>query len=498
MSTANKKQMIAVALVVAITVVLAVLILQKGKGQGGEHADHDEHAEKVAPGAFKRGPHRGKLFEKDGYGVELTIFEDNVEPEFRIYTYRDGKPLDPATSSVSVSVERLGQAPKLFAFRKENDYLKGNGVVEEPHSFKVTIAAQHDKKTYRFGYDQVEARVEMTDEQARQSGITVETAGPGRVESVLQLLGEIHLNQDRTVQIVPRVAGLVESVTASAGERVRKGQLLAVISSQALVGLRSELQAAEQRARLAGTVYVREKKLWEEKISAQQDFLQAQNAKQEADIAVQGARQQLLALGAGSARGANLTRYEIRSPIDGTITEKRITTGEAVKEDAPVFVVADLSSVWAEMTVQAKDINSVKPGQKATVKAGAFEHAAQGTVSYVGALVGEQTRSATARVVLANPNGVWRAGLPVNIALVAGETSAPVTVANEAIQSVNDTPTVFGRYGDSFEARPVELGSSDGRTTQILKGLRSAERYAAKNSFLLKADLGKSGASHDH
>ena len=68
----------------------------------------------------------------------------------------------------------------------------------------------------------------------------------------------------------------------------------------------------------------------------------------------------------------------------------------------------------------------------------------------------------------------------------------------EAIQSVNDTPTVFGRYGGSFEARPVELGSSDGHATQIVKGLLPGERYAAKNSFLLKADLGKSGASHDH
>ena len=503
MTTPGKKQMIAIAIVIAITVLLALLILTKGTahhdGESGKHAEHaqEEASHEATPGAPKRGPHRGKLFEKDGYGIELTIFEDKVAPEFRVYAYRDGKLLDPAMSSVDVTVERLGRAPQSFAFQKEKDYLKGKGIVEEPHSFNVTITAQHEQKTYRFGYEQIEARVGMTDEQVKQAGIAVETAGSGRIQSVLHLIGEIHLNQDRSVQIVPRVAGLVASVTASAGDRVRKGQLLAVISSQALVGLRSQLQAAEKRAEFAGTVYVREKKLWEEKISAHQDFMQAQSAKQEADIAVQDARQQLLALGAGNARG-DLARHEIRAPINGTIIEKRITTGEAVKEDAPIFVVADLSSVWAEMTVQAKDINTVKVGQKVTVKAGAFDHAAEAAVSYVGALVGEQSRSATARVVLANPAGIWRPGLLVNIALVAGETNVPVAVANDAIQSVNDTPTVFGRYGSSFEARPVALGSTDGHMTEIIKGLLPGERYAVKNSFLLKADLGKSGASHDH
>ena len=499
MTIPGKKQTIAVAIVIAITVLLALLILTKGKApNGGERGALADHARQASvPGAPKRGPHRGKLFEKDGYGIELTIFEDNAEPEFRVYTYRDGKLLDPAMSRVDVTVERLGRPPQMFVFRKENDYLKGNGVVDEPHSFTVTIAAQHDFKTYRFGYDQIEARVGMTDEQVKQTGIALATAGPGSIQTVLQLIGEIHLNQDRTVQIVPRVAGLVQSVTASAGDRVRKGQLLAVMSSQALVGLRSQLRAAEQRAQFAATVYLREKKLWDEKISAHQDLIEAQSAMQEADIAVQAARQQLLALGAGNA-GADLTRHEIRAPIDGTITEKRITIGEAVKEDAPIFVVADLSSVWAEMTVQAKDIHTVKVGQPVKVKAGAFEHVAQAKVSYVGALVGEQSRSATARVVLANPAGFWRPGLPVNIALVTGQTTVPVTVANDAIQTVNDTPTVFGRYGGSFEARPVELGSTDGHSTEIIKGLLPGERYAAKNSFLLKADLGKSGASHDH
>jgi len=227
-------------------------------------------------------------------------------------------------------------------------------------------------------------------------------------------------------------------------------------------------------------------------------YLQAHSALQEALIVVQSVRQQLAALGAGNGSTTGLAQFEIRSPIDGTVTEKRIAIGESLKQDTRIFVVADLSTVWVDMTVQAKDVNTVKAGQKATVKAAAFELQAGGSVSYVGALVGEQTRSAVARVVLANPAGAWRPGLPVNVELVAGEVTVPVAVATEAVQSVKDAPTVFGRYGGSFEARPVEIGRSDGKFTEVTKGLQAGERYAAKNAFVLKADLGKSGASHDH
>lgn len=524
----NKKQTLSIAGVLAIGVVLAWLILGtnkpqpegEGDGHGGhvetsdhtgkehhgekpkdghaddkDHADNEHHDAEAAP---QKGPHGGKLFTQDGYGVEVTIFEQGVKPEFRVYAYQGGKPLDPAASQVTVMLDRLGRTPQEFTFTKEKDYIKGNAVVEEPHSFKVTIVAQYDNKPYRFAYEQVEARVTMTDQQLKQNNVEVLTAGPARIKSALQLIGEIRFNEDRLVHVVPRLTGVVESSLANAGDRVRKGQVLAVISSQALADQRSELLAAQQRLALTRTTFEREKKLWEDKISAEQDYLHARNAMQEAEIALQSAQQKLASLGTGLTRGGNLTRYEICAPIDGVIVEKHISLGEAVKEDANIFFIADLSTVWAEVTIYSKDLNTVKVGQKATVKAAAFESQSSGTVSYVGALVGEQTRTAKARVVLPNPQGVWRPGLPVNIELVSGEVEVPVAVSAEAIQSVRDWTVVFGRYGEHFEARPVELGRSDGKFTEVIKGLNAGEQYAAKNSFLIKADLGKSGASHDH
>ncbi|MBU1690684.1 MAG: efflux RND transporter periplasmic adaptor subunit [Gammaproteobacteria bacterium] len=497
----NKKQTLSIAGVLAAGLVLAWLILGTNKPQpegDGAAPGHAETVDPAAPGAPSSGPHGGKLFTQDGYGAEITIFEQGVEPEFRVYTYQDGKPLDPAASQVTLTLDRLGRPPQAFTFVKEKDYLKGDAVVEEPHSFKVTIAAQYGNKAYRFAYEQTEARVTMTDQQVQQNNIELLTAGPARIKSALQLIGEIRLNEDRMVHVVPRLTGVVESSAANAGDRVRKGQVLAVISSQALADQRSELLAAQKRQALARTTFEREKKLWKDKISAEQDYLQARNAMQEAEIAAQNAQQKLASIGGGVTAGSNLTRYEIRAPIDGIVVEKHISLGEAVKDDANIFIIADLSTVWAEMTIYAKDLNTVKVGQQATVKAAAFESQSSAAVSYVGALVGEQTRTAKARIVLPNPKGVWRPGLPVNIELVAGEVEVPVAVSAEAIQTVRDWTVVFGRYGANFEARPLELGRSDGKFTEVIKGLNAGEQYAAKSSFLIKADLGKSGASHDH
>ena len=499
----NKKQALTIAVVLAVGALLAALILGTGKprmegdahGEAAGHADAEPHADAATP---QKGPHGGKLFTQGDYAVEATIFETNVEPQFRVYTYLSGKPLDPAASRITITLDRLGRAPQVFRFAKENDYLKGDAVVEEPHSFKVGIAAQYGNKAYRFGYDQIEARVAMSDQQLKQNNVEVLTAGPARIQSALQLIGEIRFNEDRQVIVVPRLTGVVESVAANAGDPVKKGQVLAVISSPALADQRSELLAAQKRLTLARTTFAREKKLWEDKISAEQDYLQAQAAMQEAEIATQNARQKLASLGGELRGGGNLTRYEIRAPIGGVVVEKNLSLGETVKEDATIFVVADLSTVWAEMTIYAKDLNTVKVGQKATIKATAFESQSSGTVSYVGSLVGEQTRTAKARIVLPNPKGVWRPGLPVNIELVAGEVEVPVAVSAEAIQTVRDWTVVFGRYGEYLEARPLELGRSDGKFIEVVSGLNAGEQYAAKNSFLIKADLEKSGASHDH
>jgi cobalt-zinc-cadmium efflux system membrane fusion protein len=342
-----------------------------------------------------------------------------------------------------------------------------------------------------------EEKIAFTDEQVKAAGMAIESAGPARIKTSLQLPGEIKFNEDRTAHVVPRVAGVVDSVSANLGQEVKRGQVLAVLSSPGLSEQRSALQSAQRRLELARTTHEREKKLWEEKISPQQDYLQAQQAMQEAQIAVANANQKLLALGATPGSAA-LGRYELRAPFDGMVVEKHISLGESVGEAVNVFTISDLSTVWAEISVAANNLNLVRIGEPVTIRSSAFDQTASGTVSYVGSLIGAQTRTATARVTLTNPQRVWRPGLFVNVELVASEADAPVTVAADAVQTVEEKPTVFLNVPGGFMPQHVQTGRSDGQRIEIVGGLKPGALYAASGSFVVKSQQGKSSATHTH
>ncbi|MGK5009867.1 efflux RND transporter periplasmic adaptor subunit [Janthinobacterium sp. MDB2-8] len=377
----------------------------------------------------------------------------------------------------------------------------GTGKSSTPPAPAAKTEAHAEKKD-EHGHEEVEGRLELSAAQSKAAGVVIATAASGRIKTTVALPGEIRFNEDRTAHVVPRLAGVVEAVQADLGQLVKKGQVLAVIASTELSEQRSELLSAQRRLSLARSTYEREEKLWREKISAEQDYLQAQQAWREAEIAVQNAQQKLSALGAsGTGTGASkgpLNRYEIRAPFDGMVLEKHITLGEAVKEDANIFVISDLSTVWAEIAVPAKDLATVRMGGKAEVKASAFDASAQGTITYVGALLGEQTRTAKARISLLNPDMAWRPGLFVSVEVVSGEADAPVTVQSTAIQTVEDKPVVFVQVKDGYQATPVVLGRSDGTLTQIKQGLAAGTPYAAQGSFVLKSELGKDAAGHEH
>ncbi|MCD2516742.1 efflux RND transporter periplasmic adaptor subunit [Massilia sp. G4R7] len=339
--------------------------------------------------------------------------------------------------------------------------------------------------------------IAMTPQQVQSAGIVLASAGPASIDSTVTLPGEVRFNEDRTAHIVPRVAGVVESVSASLGQEVSKGQELAVIASAELAELRSAALAAGKRLELARVTYEREKRLWEDRISAQQDYLQAEQAYREAQIELQSARAKLTALGAATSSSA-VNRYVLRAPFNGVVVEKHLAQGEAVKEDANVFLVSDLSSVWVEIAVAPKDLQYVRVGQAVTIKPAGGSAAVDGKVSYVGSLLGEQTRTATARVVIDNPGRAWRPGLFVNVSVVRGKTEAPVTVATDAVQTIDGKPVVFVKAPEGFQARQVSTGASDGKVIEIKDGLVAGTQYVATGSFVVKAEQAKGSAEHEH
>ena len=512
----NKKSTIATLTIIAAGIVLGLLIVLSGDpskkmDEHGRDAKDERRTEVKTRGGNTRadgpesakGQHGGRLLSQGNFAIEVTIFEQGVPPEFRAYPYENGKAANASDAKLSIIINRLGSSPETIQFAAQQNFLRGDREIIEPHSFTVQVIAEYKGQSYRWAYEQLEGRVRMDDATAKTTGITIEAAGPSRIRSTLQMQGEIQFNQDRLVRVAPRLAGVVTNAAKNLGDAVKRGDVLAVVESQELGNLKSDYLAAQQRLAMARTTFEREKKLWEEKISAEQDYLASRQMLAEAEITQRNTEQKLTGLGFSRTTlqrpdiGA-LTRLEVRAPIDGVVIEKRVATGEAVAAEANIYVIADLSTVWAEVTIYPKDLNAVKLTQKVTVRASALDTEATGTISYVGALLGEQTRTAKARITLLNPDQRWRPGLFVTVDVVQNEAEVAVAVPLEAIQTLRDWKVVFVRFGDAFEARPVKLGRSDGKRVEIIGGLAAGVRYAAANSFVLKADLGKAGASHDH
>ena len=379
----------------------------------------------------------------------------------------------------------------------EGDHGHDEGGADSDHEVGAAEKDEHEDEPEGAEHTET-AEVELSETQILAAGISLATAEPAKIQSAIELPGEITFNQDRTAQVVPRLSGVVEAVKVDLGEQVKQGQVLAVIASTDLSERRSEFYAAQKRLALAQKTYRREKELWEERISAEQDYLQAQQALREAELTVANAKAQLQALGSDAGKPDALSRYELRAPFDGMIVEKDITLGESVNTDDQIFIISDLSTVWADISVPANALSAVRVGSNAVIEATAFESSANGTVSYVGSLVGQQSRAATARVTLPNPEGVWRPGLFVKVQVGAGEASVPVAVSPDAIHTLEEKPVVFVRTDHGFAAQPIVSGRSDSEAVEIKEGLQAGARYALDNSFIIKSELGKASASHAH
>ena len=335
----------------------------------------------------------------------------------------------------------------------------------------------------------------LNEQQIQAAGIQLAKAQPRQISSVLSLPGEVRFDEDRTSHIVPRAAGVVESVRVNLGQKVKQGELLAVIASQQISDQRSELAASERRVELARTTFQRERQLWQDKISAEQDYLLARQTLQEAEIALNNARQKMNAL-SGSAVLVGGNRYELRAPFAGVVVEKHLGVGEVVSETSAAFTLSDLSQVWVTFGVFPKDLNKVQVGRPVKVSSTEMGTDVMGTVAYVGNLLGEQTRTAMVRVNVPNPDDSWRPGLFVAVQVATDTYSAAVTVPVEAIQTVEDKPSLFVRTAEGFATRHVELGVSENGFVEVRQGLEAGAQVAAVGSFVLKSELGKASAEH--
>ncbi|MEP0315098.1 MAG: HlyD family efflux transporter periplasmic adaptor subunit [Hyphomonas sp.] len=410
---------------VAAAVFAALMTLTGCGGQNSASGDGDTIHTGAGEAETAEGPHGGRLLEEGDFALEMTIFESGVPPEYRIYPFLAGEPVDPSRVALTVRLDRLGDEEDIFEFSPVQDYLKGDGVVTEPHSFEVFVDAQYQGRSYSWSYESFEGRTTIADDTAVSMGVETEIAGAAVIRDIIPLSGVTALSPSATAEVRARYPGPVQSVSVGVNDMVRKGQTLARVESS-----------------------------------------------------------------------SSLQSYSVTAPVSGTILERNTNAGD-VAGDQSLFTIADINQLEARLHVFPKDAGKVKTGQSVRMGVAGSDLEFASEITRFLPISGEntQTRIAVAPVPIA---AAMTPGMRVMATVVTGESDVPLAVKESGLQSFRDFTVVYAKVGETYEVRMLDLGESDGEFIEVHGGLDPGTEYVSANSFLIKADIEKSGASHDH
>ncbi len=193
----------------------------------------------------------------------------------------------------------------------------------------------------------------------------------------------------------------------------------------------------------------------------------------------------------------SLQTYTVTSPLAGVILTRNINVGDTAA-DQPIFTVANLSTVTAELHVFPQDLSRVHVGQTVQVQSVDGSVDGSGKVKSLLPTTDADTQTVQVWVTLDNTDARWRSGMAVQAGAVIGEEQVALAVLNSALQTLEDQTVVFVKEGESYSAHPIKTGRTDGIYTEVLEGIEAGTNYVAKNSFIVKADIGKASAEHAH
>ena len=413
--------------IVSLLRLIAVLVVFIVGGCGEPPASQGEEDHAAAEGEdFERGPHNGRLLRDGDFSLEITIFETGVPPEFRVYPYRNDAPVDPATIDLSIELGRLGPRVDRFAFSAQADYLRGDGVVLEPHSFDVRVTARAAGRESQWHYESYEGRTTIEPSVASAMGIAVEQALAATIHETISVQGSLEPAPDAVSEVRGRFPGIVLSLDKEVGDNVQAGERLASLQSN-----------------------------------------------------------------------ESLQTYVVTAPRSGTVVERSATVGSA-SGDEPLYVVADLSRLVADLKVFPRDLARVDVGQSVVVSSLDGVTSYPGKIARILPMLDAASRSATARVFIDAVPANWRPGQFVEGVITVGEVEVLLAVRESGLQAFRDFTVVYARVDDTYEVRMLDLGRRDGEYVEVLGGLEPGTTYVTENSYLVKADIEKSGASHDH
>jgi membrane fusion protein, heavy metal efflux system len=357
-----------------------------------------------------------------------------------------------------------------------------------------------------------EGSITMQPEQIEVQGIEVAPAGKGVLARVLAVPGTITLDPGRVARVPGRVEGTVTQMRKRLRDPVSPGEVLAVIDSREVADAKSEYLTASVARDLQKTLFERQQILWAEKSNAKLQYIQAQETFREAELRLDLARQKLVALNLDPAEVvkaakeessvssgvSSLRQYEIRSLIGGQVIERKVDVGQLVGRQGDPFdlyTVADLSVVWVELAVPTADLERIEEGQAVVIAGGTeVEKRGDGRIIFITPLVNPDTRSARVIAELDNKTMIWRPGAVMTASSVIKQDPVEVRVPRAALQTIGGERVIFVRTPTGFQKRVVTIGRSDEQYVEITSGLSAGEQIAVKNTFLLRAELGKGEA----
>jgi cobalt-zinc-cadmium efflux system membrane fusion protein len=341
--------------------------------------------------------------------------------------------------------------------------------------------------------------IALTPAQVAAAKIGIAKAGPGVIKRRLTVPAAVKPDPDHLARVAAKVAGVVAEMRKKLGDEAQKGETVAIIDSREVADAKSEYLAAMASYELQSQLFQREKGLFEKKITAEQLFLRAKAAFTEARLKLDLARGKLAALDLSEAEIAalvsqpvsRLREKEIRAPIRGRVIERLANIGQPVTAESQLYVLADLSEVEAELAVPVASLADVRVGQPVVVR-GPDGRRFEGAVRVVNAMITPETRTGHVVATFKNPDGALRPGVLLDAEIALERSAAKVLVPRAAVQLVHNEPTVFVRVTEGFEKRGVKPGDGDEEAVEIVDGLAPGETIAVANSFVLKAEAGKS------
>lgn len=349
--------------------------------------------------------------------------------------------------------------------------------------------------------------VELSPDALSSAGIALAEAQFRALRTEIETTGAVDFDQRRFAHVTPRVAGRVEATLIEPGDKVRAGQTLARLDSVELGGAIGDYLQSRARAELARETYERERGLFADRVSSQQEMLTAQAAARESDAALRSAELHLHLLGLSDeqvqALGYDQPRasiYEVRAPFAGTVVERHVTLGEMVDTQSQLFQIADLSRVWVWIDVFERDLARVHLGDGVDLRVDAFPAVEfAGTVTYLGSRVESESRTARARIEVSNADGRLRPGMFARVRISdphaadgRAEAERAVAVPEAAIQRQGDESLVFASLGEGrFEPRIVRTGRKGGGFIEIVEGLAKGDVVAVSGTFVLKSEASK-------